>query len=107
MSLETMDDKTVRRYLLGDVSSSDENQVDHWLMSDPEGYDLLVAAEDDLIDDFLSGRLAARDLDLFNNYFLTTDERQRKLEFGRSLRRYVHKPAPLPLPIPEAGSFWK
>jgi hypothetical protein len=89
MKLETMDENTVRHYLLGDASSSDQQEVEFWLMSDVEGYDLLVAAEDDLIDDFLCERLSARDFELFNSHFLATDERRRKLAFSRFLLQHV------------------
>jgi len=106
MTLKTMDEQTLRRYLLGDATDVEQEQVELWLMSDPEGYDLLVAAEDDLVDDFLSKRLSTSDVQLFNNYFLVTEERRQKLEFSRSLQSQIHKP-PQPLPKPTPDSFWK
>jgi len=89
-----MDDIALRRYLLGDASFSEQEEIDLWLMSSEEAYDQLEAAEDDLIDEFLGGRLEGRDLTQFNDHFLVAPERQRKLQFSRSFRRAVDAATP-------------
>jgi len=87
--LQTKDEAVLRKYLLGDMSSEEQEEIELWLMSNDDAYCLLEAAEDDLIDDSLSGRLAPRDLDRFQNHFLVAPERQRKLQFSRSFRRSI------------------
>lgn len=101
MQLQAKDEHNLRRYLLGDVSAAEQEQIELWLMSNDEAYDVLVAAEDDLIDESLNGKLRSTDLERFNTHFLAAPERQRKLEFDRSLRRYVRerKPGTDPEPI--------
>jgi hypothetical protein len=89
MQAETIDEKTLRRYLLGDVSPEEREVLELWLMSEDDAYDLLVAAEDDLIDDSLRSKLNRAELKRFNAHFLVADERQRKLDFGRTFNRYV------------------
>src|SRR5262245_54083005 len=104
MELKAMDDITLRRYLLGDVSSKEQEDLELWLMSDDDAYVLLEAAEDDLIDESLAGKLRGRELDQFNKHFLAAPERKRKVEFSRSLRRFVDgqkPPDPAPSPF-----FW-
>jgi len=94
MELETGDGKTLRKYLLGHMSSKEQDALELWLMSNDEAYDLLSAAEDDLIDDQLNGKLSGHDLDRFRSYFLAAPSRQSKLEFGRSFQKYVKKVSP-------------
>jgi hypothetical protein len=85
-----MDDKALRKYLLGDMSQEEQEALELWLMSDQEAYDLLVAAEDDLIDDSLGGRLDRHELERFNNYFLAAPERKRKLQFGHAFHKFLN-----------------
>ena len=89
MKVNTGNEKILRKYLLGDLSPEEQQEVELQLMSDEDAYDLLVAAEDDLIDASIAGKLKGDELERFNNYFLAAGERQRKLQFGRSLERFV------------------
>jgi hypothetical protein len=109
MQLKDKDEAVLRRYLLGSVSSQEQEDVDLWLMSREDAYDLLEAAEDDLIDDALAGRLQQSDLSLFNNVFLRAPERQRKLEFSRAFGRAVgaRAPATEPAPVSNGSSAWQ
>ncbi len=45
---------------------------------------LIAAAEDDVVDDYLAGRLTAEEVKQFEAYFLAAPARQRKLEFHRN-----------------------
>jgi len=87
--LPTKDEAALRKYLLGEMSPEEQEEIELWLMSNEDAYCLLEGAEDDLIDDSLAGRLAPRDLDRFQNHFLVAPERQRKLQFSRSFRRAI------------------
>jgi anti-sigma factor RsiW len=89
IKLGAVTEADLRKYLLGDASIQDQEKVDTWLMTDDEAYDLLEAAEDDLIDAALAGRLDRRDFQLFNDHFLAAPERQRKYQFSRSFLRAV------------------
>lgn len=103
MKQNSKNEKALRAYLLGDLTSQEQEEMDGWLLSVDEAYDLLIAAEDELIDDSLNGDLTAHELDRLNSYFLVSEERQRKLQFSRTFRRFVHstnRPKP-------SSSFWK
>jgi hypothetical protein len=89
MVLNNTDDKTLRKYLLGRMSQEEQEALELWLMSDPDAYDLLEAAEDDLIDDSLAGRLHRDELKQFNDHFLAAAERKRKLRFGQGFRTFL------------------
>jgi hypothetical protein len=97
------DEELLRKYLLGDASEKEQEEVELWLMSEERAYDLLEAAEDDLIDDSLAGRLKGRALERFNNVFLAASERQHKLQFSRSFRRAINDFTPIPAPSPSPG----
>src|SRR5215475_441385 len=86
--LQTKDEAVLRKYLLGDMSPEEQEEIELWLMSHEDAYCLLEAAEDDLIDDSLAGRLQRHEIHKFNTYFLTASERQQKLRFSRSFRKY-------------------
>src|ERR1051326_3970847 len=88
-ALKTKDHQTLRKYLLGDMPVEEQEALELWLMSEEEAYDLVVAAEDDLIDDSLNGRLNEDEWKRFNELFLAAPERQRKLQFGRSFQRFI------------------
>jgi hypothetical protein len=99
--LPIKDEAVLRKYLLGDMSSEEQEEIELWLMSNEDAYCLLEAAEDDLIDDSFAGRLAPRDLDRFQNHFLVAPERQRKLQFSRSFKRAIDTAAqPVRLEFP-------
>jgi hypothetical protein len=89
MELKAKDETALRNYLLGAASPEEQRELELWLMSDEDAYVLLEATEDQLIDESLGGRLQGRELNQFKNHFLAAPERQRKLQFGRSLRRAI------------------
>src|SRR5438128_11645258 len=89
MQVNVNDRQALRKYLLGNLPVEEQEQFELWLMSDDEAYDLVEAAEDDLIDESLSGKLKGRELHQFNTHFLAAPERKRKLRFGKSLARYI------------------
>jgi hypothetical protein len=89
MNTKTSDEQNFRKYLLGDVSPQEQEELELWLMSDHEACDSLEAAEDELIDESLVGKLKGHDLEQFNNHFLAAPERRRKLQFARSLHRFI------------------
>ena len=99
--LPTKDEAVLRKYLLGDMSPEEQEEIELWLMSNEDAYCLLEAAEDDLIDDSFAGRLAPHDLDRFQTHFLVAPERQRKLQFSRSFKRAIDAAAqPVRLEFP-------
>lgn len=102
MEIKTKDENSLRKYLLGEMSPEPQEELELWLMSDDEAYDLLVAAEDDLIDDSLAGKLTRDESSRFNNHFLAAPERRHKLQFGRSFQRFVSSTERARKP----SSFW-
>jgi hypothetical protein len=86
----------VRRYLLGDLTGSDQEHCEEKFMTGDTSLAELEVAEDELLDEYLAGRLTADEREQFERHFLSTPERQKKLRFAKVFRRYVaaHQPAP-------------
>lgn len=82
-------DKLIIKYLLGQLSEDQMVKIEEEYVTDKNFFDQLVAVEDDLIDDYVRGRLSRRQRQQFETYFLCSAERQKKLEFARSLLMVV------------------
>jgi len=103
--MNTRDEAALRRYLLGKASPAEQEDFELWLMSDDDASDLIEAAEDDIIDDALAGRLNQADQDLFERHFMSAPERKRKYQFGRSFKRAIASTRSEPLPASSPPSF--
>src|SRR5690242_2863412 len=79
----------LRRYLLGQLSDDVREEVEQDFLSREEVFQELLMLEDELIDEYLSGKLKATDRRAFEQHFLATQERNEKLKFGRAFNRYV------------------
>src|SRR5688572_3456023 len=82
---------TMRQYLLGELSEKEQESLELWLMCEEDAYDQLAAAEDDMIDESIAGKLNRHELERFNNHFLNAPARKRKLWFGQTFRQFVDK----------------
>ena len=87
METRTYDEATIRRYLLGQLPNHDSLELELWLMTDDDALELVNAAEDDLIDESLAGRLKGNELRQFESHFLAAPERQKKYQFSKTLHR--------------------
>ena len=83
------DDVTIRQYLLGKLSDEDREEFERRYFSDEKLFDRLQPAEDDLIDDYLSGNLSQADAGMFHQNFLIGSKRQRQLRVGKAWRNYA------------------
>src|SRR5713226_4850751 len=79
----------IRRYLLGELDDGTRAEVEQILLSDGEVFGELLVAEDEIIDDYASGRLDPEERADFEAHFLATPERQQKLRFSRALHRHA------------------
>src|ERR1051326_3608634 len=90
MMLATGDDEvTIRKYLLGQLSAEDREEFERRYFSDEQLFEELQAAEDELIDDFLSDNLSQTDVDMFHKNFLVGRKRAQQLRVGKAWRNYA------------------
>ena len=83
------DSDDVRQYLLGNLSESARERLERRVLVETGVNDEVQAKEDELIDQYLGGRLNAEERKRFESFFLLPKERQQKLRFGRTLRKYL------------------
>src|SRR5215216_219944 len=89
MNLTDKDQTLIRRYLLGEVTDRERDQVERQLMTDRQYLDHILRMEESLIDEYVRGALGSEERWPFETYFLSAPERRDKLEFAESLNRYI------------------
>lgn len=107
-------ERLARPYLLGLLAAAERQRFEEGLLTDDGLFEELLIAEDELIDDYLRLNLSGSERERFEQHFLLTPERRRKLSFATGLNKYVMaaaesvRPTPALLPAPaQRVSFWQ
>ena len=79
----------LRQYLLGLLAESEREPVDRRILTDSAFYEELHATEDDLVDEYLAGKLTEQERRQFELHFAVGEERHKKLQFARSWQNYL------------------
>lgn len=82
-------EKKLTHYLLGGLSEAERAELEDLYLVDQDFFDRLLAIEDDLIDDYVQGRLSKKESKLFEKNFLTSPERRDRVHAARALSRFV------------------
>lgn len=86
------DHKLLRRYLLGELlEEGQRRRVEERLLTDDGFYEEVLIAEDELVEEYVSGLLDAGEKERFETHFLSTPERRHKLQFARAFDRYASR----------------
>jgi CHAT domain-containing protein len=104
MARKLHEQNAVRRYLLRQLTDSEEQEVELRLLGDEAFSQELEIVEDELIDEYLAGELERDERVSFKETFLTNPKRQRKLEAAQAFRRYFKT---LPAPAGRLARLWK
>jgi len=101
----------LRRYLLGELTEEEREGVELQYLADEAVYQDLVAAENDLIHDYVRDELTREHRLNFEREYLTSPERSERVEFARALDRLSaseRDAVGVPWASPwEAASPWK
>jgi hypothetical protein len=79
----TITEERVLSYLLGDLSEKDQTAIEERFILDSETFTLVCDVEDDLIADYVRGRLEPHDLKRFEGYYLLTDSNRERVRVAR------------------------
>ena len=113
MNLENFEENSIRRYLLGELSEDEQTRVEDAAFADADLFLLVESVENDLIDEYARGELEADEKRNFERLFLTSAERQKKIEFAQTLVGLEEKSpalAKISAPAPERRNlknFWQ
>jgi hypothetical protein len=80
------DETLIRRYLLGDLPESEANSLEQQYFTDGEVFEQVWAVENDLVDDYVAGRLASDDRARFERHYLASPRHRERVANARALR---------------------
>jgi hypothetical protein len=109
MSLENGNVNLIRRYLLEDLSEEEREHIEQLLMLQDEFYQELLYAEDDLIDDYIFGRLPDEDQPKFKKRFLQVPQLRQSVKLTAALRKHALETTPLVVaeaPVPSSPTVF-
>ena len=76
----------LRAFLLGTLAETDVERVEYSLLSDGGLYELLLATEEELIDEYLSGALSQSEASSFLGYLNKLPGGRTRIDFARDFR---------------------
>lgn len=79
----------IRRYLLGDLTSEERQQVEVRLLTDDEFHERVGIIEDELIDEYLYGELPENEMQRFDLMLRSVPEQYRKVQLASDLRTHT------------------
>jgi len=89
----TSESQILRRYLLGDLSKEESEDLDFQLIAGDQLEERLIRAEEDLIEDYLDHSLSSNDLELFLRNFLASTDRKARARELAVLKQYARNSA--------------
>jgi hypothetical protein len=78
-------EQTMVRYLLGELSDSEQAALEERYFTHPRVFDELVKAENELVDDYACGRLSPQLRERFEQYYLAHPKRRERTKFAQAL----------------------
>lgn len=79
----------LRLWLLGLLPEQESRSFEERLITDSELYEEVFIVEEELIDDYIAGRLSAGERKAFESYFMNSPERQEQFRIANALRVYI------------------
>lgn len=89
MGISEDDITQLKRYLIGALEGAEDCEVGERLLTDGEYFAHVAIVEDELIDDYLAGRLSGDERSLFEGHFMVSRSHKEKLRFAQALRKYA------------------
>lgn len=81
------DERLLVRYLLGTLSDAERDELETRYFSEAALLELLLATENELIEDYTDGRLSADERRNFEQYYLRTPEKRSRVNLVNQLRK--------------------
>ena len=89
MSADLYREELIARYLLGDLPEEQQVEIEDRAFRDEEYQRNITAVENDLIDEYVRRELSESQRRQFEERFLTSEGRRRRVEFARALSTVV------------------
>jgi hypothetical protein len=85
MTIDTNNEELIAQYLLGELPEEQQIEIEDRAFSDKEYLATITAVENDLIDEYVRQDLSAGDRHRFEERFLASAERRKRVEFAKAL----------------------
>jgi len=85
MDVQEVDQK-LERYLLGELSANEQDELEEKYFDDDKLFGQLTAAENNLIDDYLEDRMDSAKRQRFERHYMNTEQRRRRVFLAQALR---------------------
>jgi hypothetical protein len=89
MGEETLTNTLLRQYLLRRVDDDERQRIEKLFLTDSQARDRVLAAEQELIEDYLENNLTTEDKKIFISQYARTPEQQRKLRINKSIKHWA------------------
>src|ERR1051325_4584494 len=90
MDVKKLDEEQIlKRYLLGDLSEEEVEQIELSLLLDHKNLEELIIIEETLIDEYLEGALSKHERIKFEGHFLAAPENRKELLLAKTLRNCI------------------
>ena len=99
-----MPESTYKNYFLGSLAEEPSVEIELRVVENKDFAAEIASAEENLIEDFLDGRLSAEDANLFRNNYLVTEERIKNVEMTALMRRLAGENANNSVEIDDSNS---
>jgi len=110
MKEEAATDALLRQFLLGTVADEERQRIESVFLTDPRMRERVLAAEQQLIDDYLEESLSTADRERFLSQYGETVAQRRKLRIAQSIHEWAAKPptiATATAVVAPATSMWR
>jgi hypothetical protein len=85
----------IKRYLLGQLSATDQTAFEDEYILDPAKYEQICQAEDELIRSYTRGRLAPDDRARFESAYMVNPQRRRHVKFDKAFAQALGSANPI------------
>lgn len=107
MKEEAASESALRQFLLGNADDEERQRLESLFITDSVVKERILAAEQDLIDDYLDGSLTSAEQQKFIQQYANTSEQRRKLRIATSIKEWATTEGNVSLPpVPVRTSWW-
>ena len=89
MKEEMLTDAWLREFLLGKLDDEQRERIESLFLTDSQAREKILAAEQDLIEDYLEDSLTAADKEIFVSRYGQTPAQQRQLQINKSIKDWA------------------
>jgi hypothetical protein len=103
--METIDEKQMVRFLLGDLSEESRLKLEDRFFKEDRFYQELLAIQEELADDYVQDKLSASERAQFEKHFLRSARRRERVEFAAAFSEALSRPESL-APVLQFKTPW-